>query len=100
MRAHCDHALHPTNHPYDECDEEYCSENAAADVHNDLLSWFQSLLEHERWCLSGRYRTQPQSADPQGPSGFVRGLAIRASLPRLFPTGPKRPVKKQPARQG
>jgi hypothetical protein len=28
--------LHPTNKPYDECDEKYCSENAAADVHNDL----------------------------------------------------------------
>src|SRR5450631_558680 len=36
------------------------------------VSWFKSLLEHERQCLSGRYRTQPASADPQGPSGFVR----------------------------
>src|SRR5450631_3389590 len=36
------------------------------------VSWFKSLLEHERQCLSGRYRTQPESADPQGPSGFVR----------------------------
>jgi hypothetical protein len=29
-------ALHPTNHPYDECDKEYRSQNAAADVHKDL----------------------------------------------------------------
>jgi hypothetical protein len=29
------------------------------------VSWFKSLLEHERRCLSGRYRTQPQSTGPK-----------------------------------
>src|ERR1017187_9653477 len=32
------------------------------------VCWFKSLFEHERRCLSGRYRTQPQGADSQGTS--------------------------------
>jgi hypothetical protein len=28
--------LRPANHPYDECDQKYCSKNAAADVHKKL----------------------------------------------------------------
>jgi hypothetical protein len=39
-------AYHRHRQPYDECNEKYCSENAAADVHSDLRS-------SRYWSMSG-----------------------------------------------
>jgi hypothetical protein len=39
------------------------------------VSSFKPLLEHERRCLSGRYRTQPESPDPQRTVGLQGRIA-------------------------